>query len=200
MVTLSKETRERAIGMLQVGQTQRQFARHFGCSVKTIYYLWQRFNQIETTSDRLRSGRPGVTALREDRRIRLLHLRNRFVPATVTARNLKGRHISAQTMRNRLWSTSLRSRRPYTGPVLTRRHRTNHLNWARAHRRWIREWIMCSFQMDIGSVWPMAMGDSECGDVVAKASQKVAYPSVTALAEGASWSGVVFAAVIAPGW
>jgi len=116
MARPSKEARERAILMLQVGQTQRQVARHFGCSVKTINHLWQRFNQTGTTSDHPRSGRPRVTTPREDRRIRLLHFRNRFVPATVTARNLPGRRISAQTVCNRLKYTSLCSRRPYTLP------------------------------------------------------------------------------------
>jgi len=141
MARRSKEAPERAIGMLQVGQTQRQVARHFGCSVKTVNRLWQRFSQTGTTSDHPRSGTPRVTTPREDRRIRLLHLCNRFVPATVTARNLPGRRISAQTVRNRLRSSNLHSRRPYTGPVLTRRHRTHLLNWARAHRRWLlREW------------------------------------------------------------
>jgi len=138
MAKLSKEGRERAIGMLQFGQMQREVARHFGCSVTTINHLWQRYNQ---TCDRPRSGRPRVTTPREDRRIRLLHLPNRFVPATVTAENLPGRRISVQTVRNRLRFTTLRSRRPYTGPVLTRRHRTNRRNWARAHRRWLlRQW------------------------------------------------------------
>jgi len=46
----------------------------------------------------------------------------------------------------------------------------------------------------------MVMGSSGCGDVVANASQTVASPNVTALAAGASWSGAVFAAVIAPDW
>jgi len=131
MARLSKETWEWAIGMLQVGQTQRQVARHVGCSVKTINHLWQRFNQTGTTSDRPTSGRPRVTTIRADRRIRLLHLRNRFVPATVTEKKLPGRCISAQTVRNRLRSVALRSRCPYTGPVLTRRHRTIRLNWTR---------------------------------------------------------------------
>jgi len=54
--------------------------------------------------------------------------------------------------------------------------------------------------MILGSVWPMMMGGSECGDVVANASHKIASPNITALAAGASWPGVVFAAVIAPGW
>jgi len=142
--------------MLQVGQTQCQVAQHFGCSVKTINDLWQRFNQTGTTSDRPRSVRPRVTTPREDRRIRLLHLGNRFVPATVTARNLPDRRISAQTVRNRLRSTSLRSRRPYnyTGPVLTRRHRTNRLNWARAHRRWLlREWNSVLFSDGLFDLW-----------------------------------------------
>jgi len=36
MARLSKEAREQAIELLQVGQTQRQVKGDFGCSVKTI--------------------------------------------------------------------------------------------------------------------------------------------------------------------
>jgi len=139
MPRLSKEDRDRAICMLQVGRPKRQVAQRFGCTVRTIHRVWHRFNQTGSTSDRPRSGRLRVTTLREERYIRLSHLRDRFLCATVTARTFPGRSISAQTVR--LKSSRLRARRPYTGPVLTRRHRASHLNWARAHCRWLlRQW------------------------------------------------------------
>jgi len=43
------------------------------------------------------------------------------------------------------------------------------------------------------------MGGSECGNVEVNVVRIVASPNVTVLAAVASWSGSVFAAVIAPG-
>jgi hypothetical protein len=43
-----------------------------------------------TISDRRRSGRPRETTLRQDRHITLIHLRNRFVTAVDTARQIPG--------------------------------------------------------------------------------------------------------------
>jgi len=91
-----------------------------------------RFNQTRSTSDRPRAGRPHVTSPREDSHIRLRYLRDRFLCATVTARTFHGLRIIAQTVRNRLKFSRLRPRRPYTGPVLTQRHRASRLNWARS--------------------------------------------------------------------
>ena len=58
---LSKEVRERVFGMLQVGIGQREVAKRFGCSHKTIFQLLQCFNATNSTSDRPRSGRPQIT-------------------------------------------------------------------------------------------------------------------------------------------
>ena len=88
-----------------------------------------------------RSGRPRETTLRQDRRIRFTHLRDRFLPATITARQTPGRHnprISAQTVRNRLREAGLRSRRPVVGAILKQRHRTARLSWAHARLFWNR--------------------------------------------------------------
>jgi hypothetical protein len=55
--------------------------------------------------DRARSGRPRVTTARQDRLMRLTHLRNRTRTAVETAITTSGTHIhriSAQTVRNRL--------------------------------------------------------------------------------------------------
>ena len=65
----------------------------------------------------------------------------RFKTATSTARETPGRHrkrISGHTVRRRLKESRLSARRPYRGPVLTRRHRTQRLQWARGHLQWNR--------------------------------------------------------------
>ena len=49
-----------------------------------------RVRATGTTSDRRRSGRPRETTLRQDRRITIIHLRNRFVTTVGTAMRIPG--------------------------------------------------------------------------------------------------------------
>jgi len=46
------------------------------------------------------------------------------------------RRISAQTVRNRLRENGLRTRRPYFGAVLRRRHRLTRVRWCNRVRGW----------------------------------------------------------------
>lgn len=74
--------------------------------------------------------------LREDRHIRLQHLRSRFRNAVETAASIAGREhqrISAQNVRNRLRGAGIRARRPYTGNPLTPRRRQGRFGWLRRH-------------------------------------------------------------------
>ena len=49
-------------------------------------------------------------------------------------------NVCAETIRNRLRTQRrpIRARRPYTGGILTLRHRRARLGWARVHRNWRR--------------------------------------------------------------
>ncbi|XP_052686921.1 uncharacterized protein LOC128166056 [Crassostrea angulata] len=136
MPRLSKENRERCVGMLQVDMSQNAVAATVGTSQKTIsllHVLWRRFQTTRSTDDRPRSGRPRVTTPTEDRQIRLLHMRNRFLTVVDSAQNALRRRISSQTVRNRLKRCGLKARRPYKRTELTDRHKTSRRNWARHH-------------------------------------------------------------------
>ena len=54
-------SRERAIGMLQLGATQGDVARRFRVARNTIWRLWNRNRTTNSTADRHRSGRPRLT-------------------------------------------------------------------------------------------------------------------------------------------
>ena len=94
-------------------------------------------------------SRGRVTTQVQDNRIRTRHLRNRRLPGTRTAAVTIGslnRPISAHTVIRRLRERGIRARRPYVGPVLTRRHRQARLQWYHAHRRWLaRQWNQVLF-------------------------------------------------------
>jgi hypothetical protein len=98
-----------------------------------------RLRQTGRMNDRPRNGRSRVTSLRQDRHLRLIHLRNRMITAEDTARGIPGLAnvlISGQTVRRRLRESGLRARCPVVGPILKQRHRTAKPAWARACCRW----------------------------------------------------------------
>ena len=144
MATLNVDQCHRALEQLDAGDTVRAVAANFGVDPRALSPLVSRYHKTNTVNDRPRSSRPRVTKANQDRHIRLTHLRQRFRPATLTARKAPGRHntkISSFTVRRRLRAANLRSRRPYKAPPLTARHRRTRLQRSRQHERWLqRQW------------------------------------------------------------
>ena len=131
---------------------------HFGVNVYTIERLVRRLRDTGRVTDRPRSGRPRVTSQRQDRTIRLSHLRNRHLTATETAANTVGTHngrIHPKTVRNRLHEAGQRARRPYVGLPLMRARRASRMAWLTAHapRQFpMRQWRRFFSQMSLGSL------------------------------------------------
>ena len=100
MPRLSYAERYEAIGMLRNSPVS-VVAAHFNTTRRTIQLLQARMNQTGTVTDRPRTGRPKITTAADDRRIRTLHLRDRFRTASHTARTFHGQ-ISRYTVRRRL--------------------------------------------------------------------------------------------------
>ena len=126
MVRLTDVQRGRATALLMQGQRQQQVANHFGVNVSTIERLVRRLRETGHLADRPRSGRPRVMSRRQDRTIRLAHLRNRRLTATETALNTVGTHnrqISPKTVGSQLREIGLRARRQYVGLPLTQARR-----------------------------------------------------------------------------
>ena len=98
--------------------------------------LVRRLRETGHLADWPRSGRPRVKSRRQDRTIRLAHLRNRHLTATETALNTGGTHnrqISPKTVGSRLREIGLRGRRPYVGLPLTQARRLRRMAWLTAH-------------------------------------------------------------------
>ena len=170
MGRLSIAERNQALGMIQAGRSTRVVANHFNCHHSTIVRLCQRFAVTNSVAERPRTGRQRMTTRNQDRQIRLAHLRDRFKTATSTARETPGRYrqlMSGQTVRRQLKESRLTARRPYRGPVLTRRHRTQRLQWARGHLQWNRlRWRGVLFLTNPGFICPDPMVEHEFGGVV----------------------------------
>lgn len=137
MPRLNQDQRNQAVGMLNAGQTVSAVSRAFGCTRRTITLLIRRFRQTGSVQDRVRTGRPRKTTARDDRYIALTHLRQRHIPATITARRYG---VNAQTIRNRLRARHrpIRAYRPYFGQILTPAHRNARVNWCRRYLRYNR--------------------------------------------------------------
>ena len=88
MPRLDLVTRHIAIGRLQAGNSQNEVARILNVNQSTMSRLWNRFQQIYSTNDRHRNGRPRITTLGKDRYIRVFHLRNRTVAPSLQPKYL----------------------------------------------------------------------------------------------------------------
>jgi transposase len=72
--------------MVQAGMTHQAIADHFNVSRITISRLMIRLRQTGKTNERPRKDRRHVTSQRQDRHLRLIHLRDRMITAGVCKR------------------------------------------------------------------------------------------------------------------
>lgn len=92
MPRLAENLRQRALGMLQAGFSQRRVAGLLRCHPSTILRLRRRFANTGNVLDRPRAGRPRVTTPVQDANILNSHRQNRFRTSAETARRTQGLH------------------------------------------------------------------------------------------------------------
>ena len=89
-------------------------------------------------------GRLKKTTVRQDRLIRTVALRNRFVTAPEIKREFRtatGIRLSNSTVRNRLRASGLKARRPFKDVIMTLNHRRQRYRWAQHHQtQALRHW------------------------------------------------------------
>jgi hypothetical protein len=144
MPRLDPATRNIAIDRLQVGDSQNEVARTLNVNHRTISRPWNRFQQTGSTNNSQRSGRPRITTPGQDQYIRIFHLPNRTIAASITGAGIPGlRRISSQIVHNRLRQHDIRPRRPYFGAILTPLHRRKRVSrWNRLRGWTFRELIV----------------------------------------------------------
>ncbi|GFS00477.1 transposable element Tc1 transposase [Elysia marginata] len=119
----SEVDRHQALGLLQAGLPISEVSLRMNVNRTTIFRLRQSLHETDTVSDRPRSGRPRCTTQRQDRNLVRNHINNRFLSASASSRQTRGRNNQRRnTVSRRLSTTGLRARRPYIGPILTQRH------------------------------------------------------------------------------
>jgi hypothetical protein len=104
--------------------------------------VWKHTQTNNVVKDLPRSGRPRVTSDRDDRALQRLVRRMPFATSPVLKQHrLPNRRLSTRTVRNRLKSAGLKSRRVIKRPLLADRHRRSRLAWCLARRGWnLRTW------------------------------------------------------------
>nr|CAH7756655.1 unnamed protein product [Callosobruchus chinensis] len=132
--------RTRIIALWQEGLARHQIANRLNVVRSTVSRTIRRYEETGEVKSRPRTGRPTVSTRREDRYIAQLARRDRSVTVPILRSQFQrtfNRVISTATIRRRVLASGLRCRRPLRVPLLTARHRTARLKWARAHQDWL---------------------------------------------------------------
>lgn len=122
--------------------SSKAIGANLGYHHTVISRLVQKHAQTGEVKDRARSGRPPVTTPRENRNLLRLVRREPFKTSTVLKRLwLPDRRFSTRTVRNRLKSAGLRSRRVIKRPRLRDHHKDARLAWCIARQNLnLRSW------------------------------------------------------------
>nr|CAH7743957.1 unnamed protein product [Callosobruchus chinensis] len=137
---LSAFDRTRIIALWQEGLSRHQIANRLNVVRFTVSRTIRRCEETGEVNSRPRTGRPIVSIRRQDRYIAQLAHRERSVTVPILRSQFQrtfNRVISTATIRRRVLASGLRLRRPLRVPLLTARHRTARLQWARDHQDWL---------------------------------------------------------------
>jgi transposase len=128
--------------MHTTGMSFKAIGRQMGYHYTVVSRLVRKHTQTNNVKDLPRSGRPRVTSDRDDRVLQRLVRRMPFATSPVLKQHwLSNRRLSTRTVRNRLKSAGLKSRRVIKRPLLADRHRRSRLAWCLARRGWnLRTW------------------------------------------------------------
>lgn len=144
MPVLSRDNAIRATVLLEEGRNQNYVAFRLGVNQSTISRLQRRLRETGNVGRRRGQGRKRASSAVDDRFLQLSSLRNRTLTAPELQNNLettRGIRISERTVRRRLAEGNLHARRPAMCPILSRRHRTTRLAFARQYVNWrIEDW------------------------------------------------------------
>ncbi|CAH0561705.1 unnamed protein product, partial [Brassicogethes aeneus] len=119
---LTRDECAQVVVLVQEGWSYRRIAERFGVSHTSISRMFQRYMETGGHTRRPGQGRNRATTPAQDRFLRLLTLRQRFVTTRMLQsqlENVEGVQISIETIRQRLRKDNLQPRIPARGPLLT---------------------------------------------------------------------------------
>jgi transposase len=132
---ISEAQRWQIIGMHTTGMSFRAIGRQMGYHYTVVSRLVRKHTQTNNVKDLPRSSRQRVTSDRDNRALQRLVRQMPFATSPVLKQHwLPNRRLSTRTVRNRLKSAGLKSRRVIKRPLLADRHRRLRLAWCLARR------------------------------------------------------------------
>ena len=128
--------------MHTTGMSFKAIGHQMGYHYSVVSRLVRKNTQTNNVNDVPRSGRTRVTSDRDDRALQRLVRRMPFATSPIFKQHwLPNRRLSTRTVRNRLKSVGLKSRRVIKRPLLVDRHRRSRLAWWLSRRGWnLRTW------------------------------------------------------------
>ena len=113
---ISESQRWKIIGMHTAGMCFKAIGRQMGYHYPVVSRLVRKHTETSNVKDLPRSARPRVTSDRDDRALQRLARRIPFETSPVLKQHwLPNRRLSTRTVRNRLKSVRLKSRRVVVG-------------------------------------------------------------------------------------
>jgi transposase len=132
---ISEAQRWQIIGMHTTGMSFKAIGSQMGYRYTVVSRLVRTHTQTNNVKDLPRSGRPRATSDRDDRALQRMVRRMPFATILVLKQHwLPNGRLSTRTVRNRLKSAGLKSRRVNKRPLLADRHRRTRLAWCLARR------------------------------------------------------------------
>ena len=124
---ISEAQRWQIIGMHTTGMSFKAIGRQMGYHYTVVGRLVRKHTQTNNVKDLPRSGRLRVTSDRDDRALQRLVRRMPFATSPVLKQHWLSNRRLSRTVRSRLKSAELKSRRVIKRPLLADRHRRSRL-------------------------------------------------------------------------
>lgn len=140
---LSEFDRGRIVGLREAGFSFREIANRLGRHQSTIMRAYQARSENGVERRRRGTGTQRRTNERQDRRLRLMALRDRFSTTRSIADQWlgeEGRPIGLRTVYRRIRTFGLLSYRPHLVLPLTALHHQQRLDWCTERLQWNLEW------------------------------------------------------------
>lgn len=126
-------SRGRIIGLVEGGCSQRVVANKIGCSQGTVSLIWNKWLSTGSAAIAPRVGRPRLSNARDDRRIRMAIIRDRFRSYRMLRYKLAVQ-VSRRTLNRRAQELGYSSHKPIVRISLTATHRNLRLNWCKQYQ------------------------------------------------------------------
>lgn len=135
--------KKRVIEVLsQEGYNCTQIAAKVGCSRSAVSRNLLKLKETGTMNNKVRTGRPRISSERDDKVLRRLCMKNRFLTSKQLLaewQSSTGTTASSSIVRRRLCGMGFRSCKAKQKPILSVQMRRKRLSWAKAHVNWTDE-------------------------------------------------------------